>query len=181
MVRRMRSGAAFSVLGIFLQACCSCPQPAGPDSVETDPVAEALAPPAPTVAVEPVAPPKEEPAAAAPKEEPKPAKPAAPEPQFTDGMSVADAIKAVPQGAERANIDQETLSRPIQDFAVYEPCKPGSEKVKMKIAVWDGKAVGIDVTTTPKNDKLAACVKDRLKTLTWQAHVKSLNTVEYSF
>ena len=181
MVRRMRSVVGFSVLSIFLQACCSCPQPAGgPDNVEVTPPAEVVAPAEPAVAAEP-APAKAEPIAAPPKEEPTPVKPAAPEPQFTDGMSVADAIKAVPQGAERANIDQETLSRPIQDFAIYEPCKPGQEKVKMKIAVWNGKAVGIDVTATPKNDKLVACIKDRLKALTWQARVKSLNTVEYSF
>ena len=131
--------------------------------------------PEPTPALEPVAAPP-------PKEEPKPEpKPAAPEPQFTDGMSVADAIKAVPVGSERANIDQETLSMPIKDFALYEPCKPGSEHIKMKIAVWDGKAVGLDVTSTPKNDKLTACIKQQLKTVTWKAHVKSLNTVEYSF
>jgi hypothetical protein len=166
-----------SVLSIVLQACCSCPQPAeGPNSVDAVPVAEV----APAVAVEP-APVHEEPAATAPQEEPKPIKPAAPEPQFTEGMSVAEAINAVPQGAERANIDQETLSRPIQEFSVYEPCKPGSEKVKMRIAVWNGKAVGIDVTASPKNDKLVGCIKDRLKTLTWQARVKSLNTVDYSF
>jgi hypothetical protein len=181
MVQRMRSVVGLSVFSIFLQACCSCPQPAeGPDSVAATPPVEAIAPVEPAVATEP-APPKEEPVAAPPKAEPTPIKPTAPEPQFTEGMSVADAIKAVPQGAERANIDQETLSRPIQDFAVYEPCKPGSEKVKMKIAVWNGKAVGIDVTATPKNDKLVACIKDRIKTLTWQARVKSLNTVEYSF
>lgn len=126
-------------------------------------------------------PPAAEPTPDAPKEEPKAEKPPAIEPQFTDGMSVAEAIKAVPVGAERANIDQETLSKPIQDFAVYEPCKPGTAKIKMKIAVWEGKAVGLDVTATPKNDKLVACIKDRLKTLTWQAKVKSLNTVEYSF
>jgi hypothetical protein len=181
MVRRMRSVVGLSVLSIFLQACCSCPQPAeGPDNVGVTPPVEVVAPAEPAVATEPT-PPKEEPVAAPPKEEPTPSKPTAPEPQFTEGMSVADAIKAVPQGAERANIDQETLSRPIQDFAVYEPCKPGSEKVKMKIAVWNGKAVGIDVTATPKNDKLVACIKDRIKTLTWQARVKSLNTVEYSF
>ena len=130
-------------------------------------------PPAP--AAQPAAEPE------APPEEPKVEKPPVVEPQFVDGMSVADAIKAVPVGAERANIDQETLSKPIQDFAVYEPCKPGTAKVKMNIAVWDGKAVGIDITTTPKNEKLAACIKDRIKSLTWQAKVKSLNTVEYSF
>ena len=130
-------------------------------------------PPAP--AAQPAAEPE------APPEEPKVEKPPVVEPQFVDGMSVADAIKAVPVGAERANIDQETLSKPIQDFAVYEPCKPGTAKVKMNIAVWDGKAVGIDITTTPKNEKLGACIKDRIKGLTWQAKVKSLNTVEYSF
>ena len=125
--------------------------------------------------------PKPEAEAEAPKEEPKPEAAPVAEPAFTDGMSVAEAIKAVPQGAERANIDNETLGKPLQDFAVYEPCKPGTTKVKMKIAVWDGKAVGLDVTSTPKNDKLVACIKDRIKGVTWQAKVKSLNTVEYSF
>lgn len=180
MVPRMRSVAGSAVLGFFLQACCSCPQPAeSPDSVAEAPAAEVVAPAPPkeaesTPAAEPVA-------APAPKEEPKPAKPAVPEPQFTDGMSVADAIKAVPQGSERANIDQETLSMPIQDTSIYEPCKPGAAKVKLKIGVWDGKAVGIDVTSTPKNDKLNACIKEQITKLSWKAKVKSLNIVEYSF
>ena len=169
----MRELAAFSVVGLFLLACGgSEPPPEVPDA-EAVPAAEEP-PPAP--------PPKEDPAAdAPPKEEPKPEPAPVAEPQFTDGMSVDEAIKAVPQGAERANIDQETLGKPLQDFALYEPCKPGTTRVKMKIAVWDGKVVGADVTSTPKNDKLVACVKDRLKTLTWKAKVKSLNTVEYSF
>jgi hypothetical protein len=187
MVRAMRSVAAFSILGLFLQACCSCPQPAaGPDSAEASLPAESTEGAAPKEVAETAPAPAAEsapPAAspAAPKEEPKPAKPAAPEPQFTDDMSVADAIKAVPQGAERANIDQETLSMPIQDPNVYEPCKPGAARIKMKIAVWDGKAVGLDITSTPKNDKLVSCIKDQIKKLSWKAHVKSLNTVEYSF
>ncbi len=176
----MRELAAVSVLGLFMQACCGCTQPpSAPESVEAPPPVAVAMPadpkPEPTPAVEPVAAPP-------PKEEPKPEpKPAAPEPQFTDGMSVADAIKAIPVGSERANIDQETLSMPIKDFALYEPCKPGSEHIKMKIAVWDGKAVGLDVTSTPKNDRLTACIKQQLKTVTWKAHVKSLNSVEYSF
>lgn len=161
--------AVFSVLGCLLVACGgSEPAPQVPDAEA--PMAE-TPPPAP----------QPEPEAEAPKEEPKPEPAAVAEPQFTDGMSVEEAIKAVPQGAERANIDQETLGKPLQDFALYEPCKPGTAKVKMRIAVWEGKAVGLDVTSTPKNDKLVACIKDRLKGLTWQAKVKSLNTVEYSF
>jgi len=170
----MRELAAFSVLGLFLLACGgSEPPPESPPPPEpVRPTVETTPPPAKPA----------EPAAEAPKEEPKPAeKPAAPEPQFTEGMSVADAVKAVPVGAERANIDQETLSEPIKEFSVYEPCKPGAAHIKLKIAVWDSKAVGIDVTATPKNEKLVACVKEQIKKLTWKAHVKSLNTVEYSF
>lgn len=102
-----------------------------------------------------------------------------PEPQFSDDMSVEDAIKAVPPGVERRNIDQETLGKPLQDLAVYEPCKPGGARVKLRVAVWNGKAVGLDVTTTPKNDKLAGCIKERIRGLTWDAKVRSLNTIEY--
>jgi hypothetical protein len=164
----MRRLAALSVWCVFVLACGGSQPPA--EAPQPEPL-----PAEPAPAAQPPAEPE------APKEEPKAEKPPVIEPQFVDGMSVADAIKAVPVGAERANIDQETLSKPIQDFAVYEPCKPGAAKVKLNIAVWDGKAVGIDVSTTPKNEKLAACVKDRIKSLTWQAKVKSLNTVEYSF
>ena len=171
MVSPMRELAAFAALGLFLLACGGSEPPAQAPDAELAPIEEAP-PPAPKPEAEAEAPPKEE-----PKPEPAPVA----EPQFTDGMSVEEAIKAVPQGAERANIDQETLGKPLQDFAVYEPCKPGTVHFKIKIAVWDGKVVGTDVTSTPKNDKLIACIKDRLKTLTWKAHVKSLNTVEYAF
>src|SRR5689334_465203 len=116
----MRELVAYSVLGLFALACGGSQPPAEPP----DAVPLAESPPPPPKPAEPVA---EE-----PKEEPKPAPAPAVEPQFTDGMSVADAVKAVPQGAERANIDQETLSKPIQDFAVYEPCKPGTAHIKMK-------------------------------------------------
>ena len=179
----MKSVAAFAVLGILLQACCSCPQSAeSPNGAEAVPSPEIDAPAAPKAEPEPAPTPAAEPAAAAPpKEEPKPAKPAVAEPAFTDGMSVADAIKAVPQGAERANSDQETLAIPIQNPDVYEPCKPGPVRIKLKIAVWDGKAVGLDVAATPKNDKVAACVREQILKLSWKARVKSLNIVEYSF
>jgi len=102
-----------------------------------------------------------------------------PEPEFKEGMSVDEATKAVPTGIERRNIDQETLGKPLQELSVYEPCKPGSARVKLKVAVWDGRAVGIDVSTTPKNEKLAECIKQRIAELKWEKKVKSLNTIEY--
>jgi hypothetical protein len=104
-----------------------------------------------------------------------------PDPTFPENASVDEAIKAVPQGVERRNIDPDTLAKPLQDLALYEPCKPGAAKVKFRIAIWDGKAVGIDITSTPKNDKLTDCIKGKLREITWEKKVKSLNTIEYQF
>lgn len=101
------------------------------------------------------------------------------EPEFKEGMSVNEAMAAVPDGGDRLNIEQEALSRPLMEEAVYEPCKLGNRHFKLKVAVWDGKAVGIDVTTTPKNEQLADCIKTQVRQLTWKDKVKSLNTVSY--
>jgi hypothetical protein len=105
-----------------------------------------------------------------------------PEPEFKDGMSVDDAINAIPQGTTRVNIDNETLGRPLMNEALYKPCKLGpTQHFKLRIAIWDGKAVGMDVTVTPNSDKAAQCIKDQIKGVTWKDAVKSLNTVEYAF
>jgi hypothetical protein len=103
------------------------------------------------------------------------------EPVFSENMSVDEAIRAVPPGAERRNIDQETLGKPLQDLSLYEACKPGSARFKVRVAVWNGKAVGIDLTVTPKNEKLADCIKGKIREVTWEKKVKSLNTIEYQF
>jgi hypothetical protein len=107
------------------------------------------------------------------------AKSAGPEPVFKEGGSVNEAIQAVPQGADRVNLDQETLGKPLQDVALYEPCKPGAARIKLKVAVWDGRAVGIDLATTPKNPKLEECLKQQIRGISWPDKVRSLNTVEY--
>ncbi|HYQ01411.1 MAG TPA: hypothetical protein VER96_22215 [Polyangiaceae bacterium] len=124
-----------------------------------------------------VAPPSDEPKAdETPKKTPKEE---VPEPTFTADMSVDDAINAT-KGTERMNVDQETMSKPLQDEALYAPCKAGTAHFTFRVAVWRGKAVAIDMTTTPKNPKLAECLKGRIRELTWPAKVPSLNTVEYS-
>jgi len=87
----------------------------------------------------------------------------------------------VPQGTPRLNVETEALSKPLMDGKLYEPCKLGSGHFKVRVAVWNGKAVGIDLTTTPNNPKLAECLKGRIREVTWDDKVKSLNTVEYQF
>jgi len=104
-----------------------------------------------------------------------------PTPEFKANGSVLEAINAVPQGTPRLNIEQEALGRPLGNTELYEACKPGNAHFKAKVAVWDGKAVGLDLTTTPKNPKFADCVAEKIRALTWQDKVKSLNIVEYSF
>ena len=101
------------------------------------------------------------------------------EPTFTPDMTVDEAINAA-KSTERMNVDQETMSKPLQDEALYAPCKAGTAHFTFRVAVWRGKAVAIDMTTTPKNPKLAECLKGRIRELTWPAKVPSLNTVEYS-
>lgn len=103
------------------------------------------------------------------------------EPQFTDQMSVEEATNAVPQGLERTNVDQDTLSQPLNNVAIYESCKPGGSKLKVRVGIWNGRAVGVDITTTPKNEAYAECVEAKLRALTWPAKVRTLNTIEYQF
>ena len=126
-------------------------------------------------------------------DQPKPTKPAARtegdedadqkapkggEPEFKDGMSVRQAMDAVPQGMERVNIEEEILSQPLADPKTYEPCKlrPGMH-FKLKVAIWNGRAVGIDITAP--DQKLGECIRQQIQNLEWRKKVKSLNTVEY--
>ena len=159
-------------LFLFAAACGGSAPPAG-DPSAVSPAAEASSKADPP-------PPSDEDAPKPDAESAKPQKEEVVEPTFTPDMSVDDAIKAIPQSAERVNVDQETLSKPLQEESLYDPCKPGSTHFKLRVAVWRGKAVAIDLTTTPKNPKLAECLKGRLRDLTWSAKVPSLNTVEYS-
>ena len=140
------------------------------------------------VVMEPEAPPPMEPESPeavdeeAAAENPRKEEENQPEPEFKEGMSVQEAMDAVPQGMPRLNIDDDRLSEPLRDPALYEPCKlRGSDHFKLRVAVWRGKAVGIDLSTAPKNPRLEECLKQQLQAVVWQDKVRSLNTVEYAY
>lgn len=103
------------------------------------------------------------------------------EPEFTDSMSVNEAINAVPADSERLNIEQDVLAEPLQQAELYEPCKLGAGHFKARVAVWNGRAVGVDVETQPNNPKLAKCIDQQIPQVKWSEKVRSLNTVEYSY
>jgi hypothetical protein len=107
------------------------------------------------------------------------AKGPAAEPEFKDGMTVNDAINAVPQGTTRENIDQETLGEPLKDQKTWASCKlTPADHFKINVAVWNGRAAGVDVDS--KNKRVADCVKQAVRAVVWRDKVRSLNTVEYS-
>lgn len=159
---------------VLLAACGgNCPE------ASTAPAAAPAAQPAaPGPAPEPAAEPAPAPELGA-EQAPEPSVKAHPDVAFPENASVADAERAVPQGVERANIDPESLGAPLQDPELLSPCNPGSQKVRVKVAVWNGKAVGVDVTSP--NKKLAECVAARVREVEWNQKVRSLNTIELQF
>lgn len=165
--------ASVAALGLLVACGGSTPPP---ETAESEEPVEAQPEPEPVAAQ-----PEPEEGAEAPEEGSEPKAPAG-EPEFKEGMTVEEAISAVPQGAARENVDQEALSRPLLESKLYEPCKPKpNQHFKVKVAVWDGRAVGIDVDTDPKNDKLGDCVKQQVATVQWKDKVKSLNIVAFSY
>jgi hypothetical protein len=107
---------------------------------------------------------------------------AAAEPSFKEGMSVNDAINAIPQGLERVNIDQEDLNRPLMDTDFYKSCKLSpAQHFVIKFAIWDGKAVGIDITTQPINKNMEKCLHGLVASYTWKDKVRSLNISTVTF
>lgn len=104
------------------------------------------------------------------------------EPAFKDGMSVNDAINAVPQGYPRVNVDQEDLNAPLMDPEFYKSCKPAhTQHFTIKFAVWEGRAVGMDIKSTPANKALEQCLHGLLAGFSWKDKVKSLNISEVQF
>jgi len=117
---------------------------------------------------------------AAPEEESP--EPKSEEPAFRPGMTVEEAVAAVPSTAQRIQIEDEALAEPLKHPEVYEPCKlKGHQHFTIRVAVWQGKAVGLDVTTKPESEELKSCLRTQIEALEWDDKVESLNTVEFSF
>jgi hypothetical protein len=154
---------------LLLVACGgSTPEPQTADDL--DPIDE---PPPAARRVEPAA----EDDAPDADEEPARGAAAAPEPDFPENASVDEAIAAVPRDMDRLNVDPERLAEPLQNPEVYEPCKPGNQRFDLRVAIWNGRAVGVDVQT--KNAKLADCLRERIREVQWPDRVRSLNTIEF--
>jgi len=97
-------------------------------------------------------------------------------------MSVTQATNAVPPGTDRVEIEQEVLVAPLMQTELYEPCKlKGNQRFFVKVAIWDGRVVGLDLETQPKNSTVDACLRHQIEGLTWKKKAKSLSTVEFNY
>ena len=101
--------------------------------------------------------------------------------EFPPHATVDQAIKAIPQGQPRMNMADDALRAPLLDLKRYDSCKvPRSTKVTMTVAVYDGAAVGADISSKPKSAKIEECVDGVVRGMSWPK-VTSLNTVNVSF
>jgi hypothetical protein len=164
---------------LFLASCGGGAAPAPPP--ETPPASSA-APVDMAGSEPPAASSAAAPAASTPAAAPSTAPAATPAKiDFPPHASVEAAIKAVPQGAARMNMNTDTLQAPLMDMKRYEKCKvPRSTKVFLNVAVYDGAAVGVDVTTKPKSPKLEECLDGVVRSMSWDK-VPSLNQVNANF
>ena len=104
------------------------------------------------------------------------------EPTFKEGGSVNDAVNAIPQGYERVNIEQEALDMPLLNPDFYKPCKLGAaQHFEIRFAVWEGRAVGLDIKTTPNNKNAESCLRGLVSKNVWRDKVKSLNISTVTF
>jgi hypothetical protein len=147
------------------------PPPSPPESAAVDmaeaPASSGSAAPAPAPAPEPAA-------ATTPP-------PSAPKIEFPPHATVEQAIQAIPQGMPRLNMSNDLLQAPLLDLKRYDKCKvPRSTKVSMNVAVYDGVAVGVTVTTKPKNAKIEDCLDTVVRGMSWDK-VPSLNQSTVTF
>ncbi len=171
-----RIGLGVVGLGLVVWGCAGGAEPATPAKASAPPPAAtpAPAPPPPATAASTEVMEDEPP--------PAPKKKELPPVEFGPNLSVEQAIAAVPQGYDRQNIEPTRLSEPLIDFSNYEGCKLGSSQhFRIRVAVWDGRAVGIDIETQPRNDALAQCLRSRVEQARWRDKVQSLETTEVSF
>jgi hypothetical protein len=147
-----------------LSACSNTPPAASPDESPGEPMEQSTAADTPA------------------EESAESAEPESEAPAFKSGMTVEEAIAAVPSTAQRIHIEEEALAEPLKNPEVYEPCKlKGHQHFTIRVAVWQGKAVGLDITTKPESAELESCLRTQIEALEWEDKVESLNTVEFSF
>lgn len=179
----MHHRIVFSVLAGSLLAACA--------SRESGQQAASKPPPQPAMAhadlapMPPLAPPAADPARDAqthakysdavgegPRSAMDPGKAAMPTPALKlephPDVGVDAAIKLVPSQIPQGHLSKSSLESPLKDPTRYERCAiPSSTRVAIRVAVYDGQAIGVDVRSNPNTPALDFCVDRIVRQTTW--------------
>ncbi len=89
---------------------------------------------------------------------------------YEAALAVPEDLNAVKGERELSNKD---LAAPMQPAAVLDVCHvPDATRVTVKVAVRDGRAMGVSVATRPDDARVAECVDRAVRKLTWPASRK---------
>lgn len=97
---------------------------------------------------------------------------------FVGGMSYEQALASNNQeihmgGKAGPDLTDAQLSAPLKNAAFISGCgAPDSMKVTVRVAVKNGRAYGVTVTTNPPNPTVAACVDRHVRGLGWPTNPK---------
>jgi hypothetical protein len=85
---------------------------------------------------------------------------------------VAAALAAVPKGVRTGDLDKNVLEAPLRDRARFERCRvPKTTRVQIDAVIYNGAAVGVDVSSDPPNDALDYCIEEVVRETSFPAQV----------
>jgi len=96
---------------------------------------------------------------------------------YEEALNVPEDLDAVKREPELSNTE---LSAPLRSAAFIGECgAPDSMKVTVKVAVVDGRAMGVSVAVSPDDPEIAQCIDKAVRALSWRVSKKrfSLTTV----
>jgi hypothetical protein len=101
-----------------------------------------------------------------PSSKPIPAPPATIDVHPDSGVDAA--IKLVPSKIPQGRLSKEILTSPLKDPARFERCAiPPTTRVAIRVAVYNGQAIGVDVRSNPNTPALDFCVDRIVRQTTW--------------
>jgi hypothetical protein len=88
--------------------------------------------------------------------------------------AIAGNVQHLAPGAKEApDLSDGELAGPLRDGSFLDACGvPSSTKVTVKVAIRNGRSVGISVYATPPSQSIAGCVEEHVRGLQWPSNAK---------
>jgi hypothetical protein len=81
--------------------------------------------------------------------------------------------RLAPGTVEAPDLTDAELAGPLRDGSFLDTCGvPGSTHVTVKVAIRNGRSVGISVYSTPPSQSIAGCIEQHVRGLQWPSNAK---------